>query len=53
MKLDLTRAEFEQIVVDLENARDEFVELSRTVEWYATDMEERLETCLAILRRAE
>lgn len=52
-QLDLTPAEYEQITVDLENAVEEFTELSNTVEWFVTDMPERLQTCLAILRRAE
>lgn len=52
-QLEMTPAEFEQVIVDIENARDEFIELSRTVDWYATDMDERLDTCLAILQRAE
>lgn len=51
--LELSNAEYEQVIVDIENARDEFIELSRTVDWYATDMDERLETSLAILRRAK
>lgn len=52
-QLEMTPAEFEQVIVDIENARDEFTELSRTVDWFCTDMPERLDTCLAILRRAE
>lgn len=51
-QLNITPAEYEQLTVDVENARDEFIELSRTVDWFCTDMPERLETCLTILRRA-
>jgi hypothetical protein len=52
-QLELSNAEYEQIIVDIENSRDEFTELSRTVDWFCTDMPERLDTCLAILRRAK
>lgn len=52
-QLDISSAEYEQLIVDLENARDEFIEISRTVGWFVTDMDERLNTCLAILRRAK
>lgn len=52
-QLELSNAEYEQITVDLENSIEEFTELSNTVEWFVTDMPERLQTCLAILRRAK
>lgn len=52
-RLDLTPAEYEQITVDIENAIEEFTELSKTVDWYCSDMPERLQTGLDIIRRAK
>lgn len=52
-QLEMSNAEYEQITVDLENSIEEFTELSNTVDWYCSDMPERLQTCLAILRRAK
>jgi hypothetical protein len=52
VKLVLSTVEFEQITVDLENAVSEFETLSKEVDWFVTDMPDRLLTCLEIIKRA-
>lgn len=51
--LRLSTREWNQLTVDIENAIDELTELSANVEWFCTEMPERLLTCLEILSRAE
>lgn len=50
--LTLTAAEFEQLTVDIEQAREELEELSSEVEWFVSESPERLTTLLDIIRRA-
>lgn len=52
-KLTLTPPEYEQLIVDLENAIEEFETLSREVDWFVTEMPDRLRTCIQIIRSAK
>jgi len=52
-RLELTKPEYEQLNVDIENAIEEFETLSKDVDWFVTDMPDRLRTCLEIIRRAK
>lgn len=50
-KIELTPAEYEQITCDIENCIEEFEELSRDIDWFTTDMPDRLRTCLQIIKK--
>ena len=49
--IKLSDAEFQQITCDVENAVEEFEQLSSDLDFYVTDMPERLRTVLEILNR--
>jgi len=51
LRLDITPAEFEQLTCDIENAIEEFEELSKEIDWFVSDMPDRLRTCLQIIKR--
>jgi hypothetical protein len=51
--IKLTREQWEQSRVDIENAIEEFTTLSRDVEYYVTDMDERLERVLQWLEEGQ
>lgn len=50
MILELSRQEYEQLVVDIEQAIEELNELSRRVDWFTTEMSDRLTDWLSLLR---
>lgn len=51
LRLNVTPAEYEQLTCDIENCIEEFEELSREVDWFVTDLPDRLRTCLEIIQR--
>lgn len=53
LRLNMTPAEYEQITCDIENSIEEFEELSREVDWFTTDMPDRLRTCLEIITKGQ
>lgn len=53
LTLTISTREFEQLTCDIECCIDELTELSKNVDWYTTDLPDRLLTCLEILSRAE
>lgn len=51
--ITLSAAEYEQITCDIENAVEEFEQLSSDLDYYVTDMPERLRTVLEIINREQ
>jgi hypothetical protein len=51
--LTMSPAEFEQITCDLEGTIEELEMLSEDVDWYVTDLPDRLRICLEILTRGQ
>lgn len=51
VKIEMSQAEFEQITVDLEASIQELEILSDEVDWFVTDLPDRLRTALEILNR--
>jgi len=52
-KLELSDAEYQQFLVDLEGVAEELEMLSEEVSFFVTDYPDRLRTLLEILGRAE
>lgn len=49
VKLTMLTADYDGLVMALENARDELAELSRELPWFTTYMVDYLANCLEIL----
>ena len=53
IKLEVSPAEFEQITVDVEAAIQELDILSEEIDWFVTDLPDRLRTALEIINREQ
>lgn len=53
IKIEVSPAEFEQITVDVEAAIQELDILSDEIDWFVTDLPDRLRTVLEILNREQ
>lgn len=53
MKLTLTRAEYEHLTTAVEGALEELELLMVDLDWYTTELTDRLDTCLEILGKVE
>lgn len=51
--LNLSAQEYEQILVDIEGCSEELTSLSRDVDWFSSEMPERCELILEIIKKAK
>lgn len=51
--LEMTQADYENLVMTYEGVIEELTELSQSVDWYCSQLPEHALVCLEILKRAK